>query len=47
MFKDPICKMMVDEKTAKNVSEVDGRKSTFALPCVKKNSTRTRVNNGY
>jgi YHS domain-containing protein len=26
MFKDPVCKMMVDEKTAENVSEVDGKK---------------------
>jgi hypothetical protein len=30
MFKDPVCKMMVDEKTAKHVSEVGG-KSTCAL----------------
>jgi YHS domain-containing protein len=26
MFKDPMCKMMVDEKTAKHVSEVSGKK---------------------
>jgi YHS domain-containing protein len=26
MFKDPVCNMMVDEKTAKHVSEVRGRK---------------------
>jgi Cu+-exporting ATPase len=27
MFKDPVCKMMVDEKTAKHVSEAGaGRK---------------------
>lgn len=26
MFKDPVCKMMVDEKSAKNVSEVNGSK---------------------
>jgi YHS domain-containing protein len=26
MFKDPVCKMMVDEKTAKYVSDVGGKK---------------------
>jgi P-type Cu+ transporter len=26
MFKDPLCGMMVDEKTAKHVSEVDSKK---------------------
>jgi len=26
MFKDPVCSMMVDEKMAKNVSEVGGKK---------------------
>lgn len=26
MFKDPVCSMMVDEKTAKHVSEVAGKK---------------------
>ncbi|HKH85781.1 MAG TPA: YHS domain-containing protein [Nitrososphaera sp.] len=26
MFKDPVCKMMVDEKTAKHLSEVGGKK---------------------
>jgi Cu+-exporting ATPase len=26
MFKDPVCKMMVDEKAAKFVSEVSGSK---------------------
>jgi YHS domain-containing protein len=26
MFKDPVCKMMVDEKTAKHLSEVAGKK---------------------
>jgi YHS domain-containing protein len=26
MFKDPVCNMMVDEKTAKHVSEVSGKK---------------------
>lgn len=26
MFKDPVCKMMVDEKTVKHVSEADGKK---------------------
>jgi YHS domain-containing protein len=26
MFKDPECKMMVDEKTAKHMSEVSGKK---------------------
>jgi Cu+-exporting ATPase len=26
MFKDPVCNMMVDEKTAENVSEVGGNR---------------------
>lgn len=26
MFKDPVCNMMVDEKRAKHVSEVGGKK---------------------
>jgi Cu+-exporting ATPase len=26
MFKDPVCNMMVDEKTARHVSESGGRK---------------------
>ncbi len=26
MFKDPVCKMMVDERTAKHISEVSGKK---------------------
>jgi YHS domain-containing protein len=26
MFKDPVCKMMVDEKTAKYVSDAAGKK---------------------
>jgi Cu+-exporting ATPase len=26
MFKDPVCNMMVDEKTAKHVSEAAGKK---------------------
>jgi len=26
MFEDPVCNMMVDEKSAKHISEVSGRK---------------------
>jgi YHS domain-containing protein len=26
MFKDPVCNMMVDEKKAQHISEVDGQK---------------------
>ncbi len=26
MFKDPVCNMMVDEKTARHISEVEGKK---------------------
>jgi YHS domain-containing protein len=29
MFKDPVCKMMVDEKTAKYVSDVGGGKKVY------------------
>ena len=31
MFKDPVCNMMVDEKKAKHISVIDGKKSTYAL----------------
>ena len=26
MFKDPVCNMMVDEKTAKSLSDMNGKK---------------------
>jgi Cu+-exporting ATPase len=29
MFKDPVCNMMVDEKTAKYVSEIEGERIYF------------------
>jgi YHS domain-containing protein len=29
MFKDPVCNMMVDEKTAEYVSEIDGARNYF------------------
>jgi YHS domain-containing protein len=29
MFKDPVCNMMVDEKTAKHVSEIEGERTYF------------------
>ena len=29
MFKDPVCKMMVDEKTAKYVADVGGGKKVY------------------
>jgi Cu+-exporting ATPase len=29
MFKDPVCGMMIDEKTAKHVSEVRGGKKVY------------------
>ena len=31
MFKDPVCNMMVDEKKAKHISVIDGKKATYAL----------------
>ena len=35
MFKDPVCKMMVDEKTATNVSEASGKKIYLCSPACK------------
>jgi hypothetical protein len=32
MFKDPVCNMIVDEKTAKHISEVGGTSTTTTLP---------------
>jgi Cu+-exporting ATPase len=29
MFKDPVCNMMVDERIAKHVSEVQGGKKVY------------------
>jgi YHS domain-containing protein len=36
MAIDPICKMTVDEKTAKLISEYNGRKYYFCAPGCKK-----------
>jgi hypothetical protein len=38
MFKDPVCKMMVDEGTAKHVSEAGVIKSTSAQRLVSRSS---------
>ena len=32
MFKDPVCNMMVDEKKAQRVSEVNGQKVYLCSP---------------
>jgi hypothetical protein len=39
MLKDPICEMMVDEKTSKHASEIEGeRESIYALQTAKASS---------
>jgi P-type Cu+ transporter len=35
MFKDPVCNMMVDEKTAKHVSEIEGERTYFCSAACK------------
>jgi YHS domain-containing protein len=35
MFKDPICGMMVDEKTAKYVPEIEGERTYFCSAACK------------
>ena len=35
MFKDPVCNMMVDERTAKYVSEIEGVRTYFCSAACK------------
>jgi YHS domain-containing protein len=45
MFKDPVCNMMVDEKTAEFVSEVEGeRRYTSALQHASKSLMQIQEN---
>ena len=44
MAVDPICKMDVDEKTAKFTSEYNGKKYYFCAPGCKKNLMKIQKN---
>jgi hypothetical protein len=44
MFKDPVCDMMVDEKKATRLSEVGGKKFTYALLHARISLTEIQVN---
>jgi Cu+-exporting ATPase len=35
MFKDPVCKMMVDEMTSKHILEIAGKKMYFCSAACK------------
>ncbi|MGI0014028.1 MAG: YHS domain-containing protein [Nitrososphaera sp.] len=47
MFKDPVCKMMVDERTAENVSEVGGKKVYLCSPMCKEGFDKSPSKYGY
>ncbi|MGH9876951.1 MAG: YHS domain-containing protein [Nitrososphaerales archaeon] len=47
MFNDPVCKMMVDERTAENVSEVGGKKVYLCSPMCKEGFDKSPSKYGY
>jgi YHS domain-containing protein len=47
MFKDPVCKMTVDEKTAKNVSDVGGKKVYLCSASCKEEFDKNPGKYGY
>jgi Cu+-exporting ATPase len=47
MFKDPVCNMMVDEKSAKHVSEVGGRKAYLCSAACKSQFDSNPSKYGY
>ena len=47
MFKDPVCKMMVDEKAAKFVSEAGGKKVYLCSAACKTRFDSNSVKFGY
>lgn len=47
MIKDPVCNMMVDEKKAKFISEVGGRKAYLCSAMCKSNFDNNPKKYGY
>lgn len=47
MAKDPVCKMNVDEKTAKYVSEINGEKVYLCSASCKQRLEQNPGNYGY
>ncbi len=47
MFKDPVCKMMVDEKSAEHVSKVGGRTVYLCSAECKKEFEKNPKKYGY
>ena len=47
MFKDPVCRMMVDEKKAQYVSEVGGKKVYLCSAACKSTFDKSPSKYGY
>jgi Cu+-exporting ATPase len=47
MFKDPVCNMMVEEKTAKHLSEVGGKKVYLCSAACKSQFDTNPMKFGY
>jgi Cu+-exporting ATPase len=47
MFKDPVCNMMVDKRTAENVSEVRGKKVYLCSAMCKEEFDMNPAKYGY
>jgi len=47
MFMDPVCNMMVDEKTAKHVSEINGKIAYLSSEVCKKQFDANPKKYGY
>ncbi len=47
MAKDPVCNMNVDEKTAKNISELNGQKVYFCRTECKETFDQNPAKYGY
>ena len=47
MFKDPVCNMMVDEKKAKHISVIDGKKVYLCSPACKTEFDKSPSKYGY
>ena len=47
MFKDPVCNMMVEEKKAKHISEVEGKKIYLCSSICKSEFDNNPMKYGY
>lgn len=47
MFKDPVCKMMIDEKKTEHVSEVNGKKVYLCSSSCKSQFNKDPKKYGY